>query len=306
MAGAIAVGIAVAISSFSVVRAEHYNPDKKKTDFKCSSGVACLTASSTGTNTWGIYVKGQTIDAIHAETTSTTGDSGVAGLSLGTSGNGHGVYGSSTNGDGVYGVTNANASSTTGVYGAATADGYGVYAESNDTSGLYYSLVAQANASNTNIFLGVNNSSGDNCAMDSKADLTCTGKISGSVVQMRQPNSSGRHVLSYASQSASATIEDVGTARMYDGVANVQISSDFASVMDHTWYYVFLTPLGDTRGLYVSRKTVSGFQIRETARGRDSLEFDYRIVAHPLDASTDRLPAAPSMKKLAELPSRTH
>jgi hypothetical protein len=38
-------------------------------------------------------------------------------------------------------------------------------------------------------------------------------------------------VLSYLSQSASATIEDVGTARMNDGAANVQISPDFAAVM---------------------------------------------------------------------------
>jgi hypothetical protein len=58
-----------------------------------------------------------------------------------------------------------------------------------------------------------------------------------------------------------------------------------------------LTPLGDRRGLYVSRKTTSGFQVREIEHGRDSLDFDYRIVAHPLGADTARLPEAPNLAR---------
>jgi hypothetical protein len=79
-------------------------------------------------------------------------------------------------------------------------------------------------------------------------------------------------------------------------VANVQIDPDFASVMDHKWYYVFLTPMGDTRGLYVSVKTPTAFQVRENERGRSNVEFDYRIVAHPLDSNGERLPAAPVIR----------
>jgi len=58
---------------------------------------------------------------------------------------------------------------------------------------------------------------------------------------------------------------------MSAGIANVQIDPDFASVM--------------------------GFQVSETQRGRSSLEFDYRIVAHPLGATADRLPPAPALHK---------
>jgi hypothetical protein len=68
---------------------------------------------------------------------------------------------------------------------------------------------------------------------------------------------------------------------MVGGVANVAIDPAFAAVMDHKWYYVFLTPLGDTRGLYVSAKAPSAFQVRESEGGRSRLEFDYRIVAGP-------------------------
>jgi len=293
-AGAIAVGIAVTVSSIGIVRAEHYAPDKK--NYTCSSGTACLTADSTGGSTWGIYAEGASNDALHAITSSTKGDSGVAGISLGTSGNGHGVYGNSHNGDGVYGDSNATQAS--GVYGVSTGNGWGVYGEAG-TSSTYPAIVAEADTDNSWIFDGFNNATSDFCYIDADGDLTCSGSVSGSVMEERQRNSSGRQVLTYSSQSASATIEDVGTARLSDGAANVQISPDFASVMDRQWYYVFLTPLGDTRGLYVSVKTPSGFQVRETERGRDSLEFDYRIVAHPLGAGTDRLPAAPSTRRQA-------
>ncbi len=112
------------------------------------------------------------------------------------------------------------------------------------------------------------------------------------MLQSTHRNDRGERVLAYASESATATIEDVGTARMNGGVANVRFDPAFAAVMDHRWYYVFLTPLGDTRGLYVNMKTPAGFQVRETERGRSNIEFDYRIVAHPVDASGERLPAA--------------
>ena len=193
-----------------------------------------------------------------------------------------------------------NDNSTSGVYGTA-GNGWGLFGESSDTSGDYTAIAGVGDASATSLFVVVNTKTGGNCTIDPTANLACSGSVSGSAVHVRQRNSSGRHVLSYAAQSASATIEDVGTARMIDGVANVQISPDFASVTDRGWYYVFLTPLGDTRGLYVSVKTANAFQVRETLRGRNSLAFDYRIVAHPLGAPQDRLPAAPSRPAFARL-----
>jgi hypothetical protein len=87
---------------------------------------------------------------------------------------------------------------------------------------------------------------------------------------------------------------------MTGGTANVTIDPAFASVMDHKWYYVFLTPLGDTRGLYVSIKTASAFQVRENERGRSNVAFDYRIIAHPVDERSDRLPPAPAPRNLLQ------
>jgi hypothetical protein len=314
--GAIAVGMAIAISSFSVVRAEHMKPDKSKT-YSCSSGTACVEGNSTGGSTWGVYGMGAIGDGVHGITSSTNGNSGTSGISTGTTGSANGVYGRSSNGPGVYGIatgevgtavggvegrtSSAGQNGVYGYYSGGSNEGDGVFAESNGIGGgeVYPALYALGTNPSTYIFTGYNSSTGKECGIDPHANLTCSGTIKGgTALLVRHHTSSGQHVLSYASESATATIEDVGTARMFAGVANVAIPVDFASVMDrNSTYYVFLTPLGDTRGFYVSIKTPSAFQVRETERGRDTLSFDYRIVAHPFDAENDRLPLAPAMRR---------
>jgi hypothetical protein len=308
--GAIAVGMAIAVSSFSIVRAERAKPDNSKT-YSCSSGTACLTANSSGKSTWGLYGTATTDDAVHGVTSSTNGNSGVAGISTGYSGNAHGVYGLSSNGVGVFGRTTSydsygvegitSVAGATGVLGQSSYSGSqgsaGVVAVDYEGSPSGFALQALGEATSTILFLAEDVPDGAYCEIAGTGNLTCSGSIEGGQdLRVRHHNSSGQKVLTYASESATATIEDVGTARMSGGIANVQIDPAFASVMDHKWYYVFLTPLGDTRGLYVGMKTPSAFQVRETERGRDTLSFDYRIVAHPLDAKNDRLPLAPAVR----------
>ena len=91
------------------------------------------------------------------------------------------------------------------------------------------------------------------------------------------------------------------TAHLVNGVANVRIDRTFESAIDGSSYYVFLTPVGATRGLYVSKKTPGGFEVREAQEGRSTLSFDYRIFARPLDAPKDRLPPAPPFRNPAKL-----
>jgi hypothetical protein len=126
-AGAIAVGVAVAISSFGVVRAAHESPDKKKTAFSCSSGTACLTAESGGASTYALYASGLSANTIQAETSATNGDSAIAGIATEMSGRAEGVYAASNSGDGLYAITNASGGSGAGyagVYGlSSTASG---------------------------------------------------------------------------------------------------------------------------------------------------------------------------------------
>jgi hypothetical protein len=284
--GMVAVGAAVAVSSFGIVRAERPNPDAGKI-YHCSSGTACVGGSSTGGGAWGVWGIAPT-DGVVGVTTSTSGKAGVRGLSTGTTGLADGVFGKSSNGNGVVGVSLAKAAS--GVHGFND-KGVGVTADSKGSG--TFALVSIADSHNTAIFQGYNSVNGGHCSIDSNANLSCTGTIDGgTALRSTHRNDRGQRVLAYAAESATATIEDVGTARMNGGVAEVRFDSAFASMMDRRWYYVFLTPLGDTRGLYVSMKTPLGFQVRETERGRSNIEFDYRIVAHPIDAGNERLPVA--------------
>jgi hypothetical protein len=103
----VAVGMAIAVSSFGIVRAEHVMPDKSKT-YKCSSGTACVQGNSTGSSTWGVYGVGAIADGVHGVTSSINGNSGTSGTSTGTTGSAHGVYGRSSNGQGLYGTSSSN------------------------------------------------------------------------------------------------------------------------------------------------------------------------------------------------------
>jgi hypothetical protein len=284
-----------------------------------SSGI--LGSSSSGPGVYGVDTKNYGVEGVSGSSNGVYGSStsgygvygvtgsasggsaGVAGIAPRSSGpdSSYGVYGSSSSGPGVYGVDTSEGSGSSaaaGVYGTSHAKfGAGVVAISQGSAGTALSVYAEGGG---DVFFGQGaESHGTNyCEIDATADLTCTGKVMGGVsFENRHRTSTGRHVLAFASESTSSTIEDFGTGSVIRGVANVQIEPTFASTIDRgRAYYVFLTPLGDTRGLYVSQKTPSGFQVRETQGGYSSLGFDYRIVAHPADAENARLPMAPAMK----------
>jgi hypothetical protein len=54
-------------------------------------------------------------------------------------------------------------------------------------------------------------------------------------------------------------------------------------------YMVFITPEGDSNGLYVVNKTAAGFEVHENRAGRSTLAFSYRIVAKPFGEHPVRL-----------------
>jgi hypothetical protein len=288
-----ALGIAMTIATIGIGRAEKFFPLASKV-FNCSSGTACVTGNSSGSNTWGVYGAGTSNDGVHGVTTSTVGDSGVAGLATATSGHAYGVYGNSKNGYGTYGTTSASYGYA-GVEGAGSGNNFGVVATGNDSSGDYPVLYSDATNASTYIASFQSTANRTACVIDPVADLRCAGEISGGArIDVRQETTGGRQVLAYAPESATPTIEDLGAAQMRDGVANVWLPSDFSSVMSHQdAYYVFLTPMGDTRGLYIARQTTLGFQVRENEHGRSNVLFQYRIVAVPNGAQNVRLPAAP-------------
>jgi hypothetical protein len=105
------------------------------------------------------------------------------------------------------------------------------------------------------------------------------------------PNGPGKHVTSYVPRESQPTEEDFGEAQLVNGSAYVALDSTFASVIQrHMNYLVFITPEGDSRGLYVTQKSSAGFGVRENLGGRSTLTFDYRIVAKPYGDTSPKLP----------------
>jgi hypothetical protein len=247
----------------------------------CSGDVACVYGDSSGANT-----------------------SGVSGISSATSGFAYGVKGTSGRSNGVEGISTS--SGDAGVTGkqlnTSSNSGIGVFAESKGPGSI--ALVAASDGTNASLetfsFLGENVATGGDCYIDQNADFVCNGGMEARSLRVRHLSRDGRAVSAYASESASPSLSDVGTARLIAGVANVRVDPAFASLIDRRSYHVFVTPLGDTRGLYVSLKRPSSFQVREAERGNDSLDFDYRIVGRPLDVHNDRLPLAPRLRKPRE------
>jgi hypothetical protein len=112
------------------------------------------------------------------------------------------------------------------------------------------------------------------CVIDNIGDLTCTGTKSAAV------NVAGRQLAMYAVESPENWFEDFGSAKLASGIATVKLEPTFTQSVNSTQdYHIFLTPNGDCKGLFVSRKTPSSFEVRELGSGTLNVSFDYRIVA---------------------------
>ena len=85
-------------------------------------------------------------------------------------------------------------------------------------------------------------------------------------------------------------MEDFGSSTIKNGVAIVTIDLAFAEMANTgTDYHVFLTPNGDSKGLYVAARTSTSFEVHESGGGASSLSFDYRIVAKRRGYEAQRL-----------------
>jgi hypothetical protein len=94
----------------------------------------------------------------------------------------------------------------------------------------------------------------------------------------------------YTPRESLPTVEDFGEAQLTAGHAYVRMDPAFADTIDqNSNYLVFITPEGDANALFVSQKSGSGFAVTESRGGRDSLAFQYRIVAKPYGENAPRL-----------------
>jgi hypothetical protein len=68
-------------------------------------------------------------------------------------------------------------------------------------------------------------------------------------------------------------VEDFGEGQLVAGQAQVRLDPELAALVRGDAYLVFLTPEGDSRGLYVAGKGPTGFAVQEQQGGTSSLPF---------------------------------
>jgi hypothetical protein len=117
---------------------------------------------------------------------------------------------------------------------------------------------------------------GQFCNINTDGVLFCTGSVSALVAV----DNGQRHVALHAVESPENWFEDFGNGRLESGVGAVALEPTFAQTVNiGSEYHVFLTPEGECRGLYVTNKSASGFEVHELGGGQSNVAFEYRIVA---------------------------
>jgi hypothetical protein len=217
-----------------------------------------------------------------------------------------GVAGETANGDfgtvGIGGdgaVGGAAAVGDTGILGLSFDDGtnasYG--AAGGSFAGDYLSIYGQAGtasgSSSLSYPLSLVDSAGSSLFyVDNSGNTYVEGELflhdgQGTFAKTRNP---AVNVEAYVPQSSRPTSEDEGESQLVNGQAYVRLDPAFAqSIDDGSPYMVFVTPEGDTNGVYVTQKSMSGFAVRENRGGRSTVAFSYRIVASQYGMTNRRM-----------------
>src|ERR1022692_92548 len=176
---------------------------------------------------------------------------------------------------GVWGDTGQTAN--IGVLGTAD-DGYGAEFGNKSPSGYDTLRVVGYDGTNSsarllNVF---SNAFGGGCTIDVNGNLSCTGTITTPV----KLEGSSRELAFNAIESPESWFEDFGSGQLSNGTAVISLEPTFVQTVNTgVDYHVFLTPKGDSHGLYVTHETATSFEVREQGRGTSNIAFDYRIVA---------------------------
>jgi hypothetical protein len=167
-------------------------------------------------------------------------------------------------------------------YGVETSP-FGVFAANAASSG--GTALAVQDQSGTGVLIN-----GYNSASNLKIQVQDDGTVYAHAFVGGLDTPAGLKVTSYATMSSTPNVEDFGEAQLTAGQSYVSLKRTYAATIDARFaYMVFITPEGDTRGLYVTQKTPAGFVVRENQGGRSDVTFSYRIVAKPYGSTTATL-----------------
>jgi hypothetical protein len=250
------------------------------------------TASTTTGEAWG--VEGLTQSSGPAAF-------GVAGIAASSTGDPIGVYGQTGSSDGV-GVFGQNGTAESGTGNVTFSQGFtgGVWGDGgtvsheigvlgtvddgyagffvNNTAGRY-SIWVQNTDVGVPFIAGYGPNVGslsDFCMIDHSGDLSCTGTKNAVV-----PIDGGKRTVAMSAiESPQNWFEDAGPGQLSGGKTMVVLDPDYVQTVNTSLeYQVFLTPYGDCKGLYVTNRTPTSFEVHELGAGTANVSFGYRVMA---------------------------
>jgi hypothetical protein len=114
----------------------------------------------------------------------------------------------------------------------------------------------------------------------------------------------GSHRALYSIESPESWFEDFGESSLNNGRAEIALEPAFAETIVTDRYHVFVTPYGDSNGLYVTNRRATGFTVQEQHAGTSNLTFSYRVVAKRRDVTAHRMAQVrlPKPPRTPELP----
>jgi hypothetical protein len=240
--------------------------------------------------------------AVHGSN-SATASSGYIGGTHGVSGK----AGSSASSFGVNGQNNAGTSfgylgAANGVEGHVSAtSAYGVYGK-NDTSNAYGYLGGQRGVHGVTTVTNYAGVKGDGTTYGVYGQsatgyaVYCDGRFhqSGGAFEASPTSTTwttnkpatvkradGSTVKLFAEEAAEVLFTDYGSSRLVDGKAHVELDPVFletVTIDKASPMRVFVQLEGEAKGVFVTNRTASGFDVVELAGGRSNAEFSYRVV----------------------------
>jgi hypothetical protein len=235
--------------------------------FNGNTGVYTQSTSSSGT---GIVSSGNNIASpqIYA--------SGSGGSFTGTAAGlvGYGMTGAS--GVGVIGLgngtTTAQLPGSSGCGGAFTGVTYGVYGfattASSTRGGGYFAC--NPTSGGAYAYCGYRNGSTNYKTIGNGTNST--------IVKNRQ----GDLITLYCPEAPEVVFQDYGIGQLTNGFAHISLDPDLSlniNVSDDHPMKVFVTLEGDCKGVYITNKSVTGFDVVELQGGNSNVQFSWQIVA---------------------------
>jgi len=270
-----------------------------------TSGYA-IYGISTNASDAGIY--GEDDNFIGVKGYSTTGSAGVAGYNTTTTG-GVGAYGNATNGFGVYGYGGEfGGEFSDAVHDTArladNAIGYGIYANgihaggqlsdnNNDGGIIGYAASGYAGyfVDRLNDFGAIGDIFGGGEGgyfEDAGGDYSYVaydgyGILSNGTKSTMVKDDKGQERVLFCNESPEVMFEDYGEGQLVNGKVHIDLDPLFAksvAITDKHPLRVFIQLEGDCNGVFVTNKTVNGFDVQELNHGTSNTNFSWHIVCN--------------------------